>query len=234
MESTRNTFRPGIFIVMKYPEEGNVKMRLAQSLGEEAATGLYRAFIQDTLTTVQTLDIPCHIAVYPPESQELMAQWLGPTYQIFHQKGSNLGERLQNGFETMFKKDYQQVIALASDSPDLPNEILLTAVSNLQTHEAVIGPASDGGYYLIGFSRDLINPDFFEDISWSTETVFRETLSRIESMTNQIYVLPEWADIDTKDDLREFYEKYQSQSSKTLHAMDYLHSHPELLESLLS
>ncbi|MHA1909936.1 MAG: hypothetical protein ACW98Y_21770, partial [Candidatus Thorarchaeota archaeon] len=88
--------------------------------------------------------------------------------------------------------------------------------------------------YLIGFSRDLINPDFFENISWSTDTVFRETLSKIESMTNQIYVLPEWADIDTKDDLREFYEKYQSQSSKTLHAMDYLHSHPELLERLLS
>jgi rSAM/selenodomain-associated transferase 1 len=219
---------------MKYPEEGNVKMRLAQSLGEEAATGLYRAFIQDTLTTVRSLDIPYLIAVYPPESQELLAQWLGPSYQIFHQQGTNLGERLLNGFETMFKKEYQQVIALASDSPDLPIEILRTAVSSLQTHKVVIGPASDGGYYLIGFSHDFFIPDVFEDISWSTETVFRETLSRIESVTNQVHVLPEWADIDTKSDLREFYETYQSQPSKTLHAMNYLRSHPRLLQILFS
>ena len=220
--------------MMKYPEAGQVKMRLAQSLGEEAATGLYRAFIQDTLVTVQGLDIPYYIAAYPPESQKQFAQWLGPSNRFIHQVGMNLGKRLQNGFATMFKKKYQQVIALASDSPDLPVEILQKAVTSLQTHKVVIGPASDGGYYLIGFSYDFFIPEVFEDISWSTETVFRETLSRIEVKTSQVFVLPEWGDIDTKRDLREFYEKNQLQTSKTLHSMKYLRNHPHLLQKLFS
>ncbi|MHA2026716.1 MAG: TIGR04282 family arsenosugar biosynthesis glycosyltransferase [Candidatus Thorarchaeota archaeon] len=220
--------------MMKYPEMGKVKARLAQSIGAEAATGLYRAFIQDTLMTVQSLDIPFHIAMYPPESQEQFEQWFGPSYRFFLQQGTNLGERLQNGFATMFKKEYQQVIALASDCPDLPIEILQTAVSSLQTNKVVIGPAYDGGYYLIGFSYDLFIPDVFEDITWSTESVFRETMTRIESVTHQVYVLPEWADIDTKNDLQRFYKTYQMQPSKTLHAMKFLRSHPGLLHILFS
>ena len=234
MESATSTFNPGIFIMMKYPEVGDVKARLAQSIGEEAATELYRVFIQDTLTTVQSLDTPFHIAVYPPESQEKFSQWLGPSYQFFRQKGMNLGQRLQNGFNTMFKKKYQQVIALASDSPDLPIRILQTAISSLQTHKVVIGPASDGGYYLIGFSRDLFIPEAFEEISWSTETVFRETLKRIESVTHQINVLPEWADIDTKSGLKKFYTINQSEPSKMLYTMRYLRSNPGLLKVLFS
>jgi rSAM/selenodomain-associated transferase 1 len=218
---------------MKYPERGMVKVRLSQSIGEEAATDLYRASIQDTLTTLQSLEIPYHIAVYPPESQDLFTRWLGPSYQFIHQQGKNLGERLKNGFETMFKKKYRAVIALASDSPDLPIEILLEAVSSLQTHKVVIGPATDGGYYLIGFSHDLFIPDVFEDIAWSTATVFRDTLVRIESVTSQVYVLPEWADIDTKSDLRKFYETNQLHPSKTLHTMNYLLSHPRVLQILL-
>ena len=220
--------------MMKYPELGKVKARLAQSIGEESATDLYRAFIQDILTTVQSIDIPYHIAVYPPKSQERFAQWLGPSHQYFRQQGLDLGKRLQNGFATMYKKEYQQVIALASDSPDLPIEILQKAVSSLQTHKVVIGPASDGGYYLIGFSHDLFISDVFEDIFWSTATVFRETLSRIKSVTSQVHVLPEWADIDTKSDLQKFYETYRLQSSKTLHTMKYLRSHSKLLQILFS
>jgi rSAM/selenodomain-associated transferase 1 len=234
MASGTNAFSPGIFIMMKHPEVGKVKMRLAKSLGEKDGTGLYRAFIQDTITKVQSLDVPYRIAVYPPESQEMIIQWLGQVSQVFPQLGMNLGERLQNGFRMMFEKGYQQVIALASDSPDLPNEILMEAVSGLQTHNAVIGPASDGGYYLIGFSRGFFIPEAFEGVSWSTETVFKETMSRIGSRTSQVYVLPEWADIDTNEDLREFYKRNRVQPSRALHTMNYLNSHPKLLQSLLS
>ncbi len=229
-----NTLRPGIFIMMKYPEAGKVKVRLAQSIGEEAASSLYRAFIQDTLTIVQSLDVPFHIAVQPPESQEQFAEWLGTSYKFFHQEGKNLGERLQNGFETMFKKGYRQVIALASDCPDLPIEILQSAVSSLQTHKVVIGPAPDGGYYLIGFSHDLFIPNAFRNMLWSTEAVFQETLSRVELETNKVHVLPEWQDIDTRSNLQEFYKKHQSQPSDSLYAMKYLRSHHGLLQILFS
>ncbi|MHA2263981.1 MAG: TIGR04282 family arsenosugar biosynthesis glycosyltransferase [Candidatus Thorarchaeota archaeon] len=154
MESSTTPLRPGIFVMMKYPEVGKVKVRLAQSIGEEAATSLYRTFIQDTLSTVQSLDIPFHIAMFPPESQERFAQWFGPSYRFFLQQGTNLGERLQNGFATMFKKEYQQVIALASDCPDLPIEILRTAVSSLQAYKVVIGPATDGDRVSVSGNHD--------------------------------------------------------------------------------
>jgi len=218
----------GIFIVMKYPEIGKVKMRLAESIGEEAATGLYRAFIQDILSTVQSLEISYHIAVHPPESQDEFAEWLGSAHQYFQQRGADLGERLKNGFRTMFEKDYQQVIALASDSPDLPIEILREAVIALQTHEIVIGPATDGGYYLIGFSRDCFIPEAFEGISWSTASVLEETLTRIGSINQQIHSLPEWADVDTIGDLQKFFLKHKNNPSMNLHTMLYLRSNPSL------
>ncbi|MFW9926491.1 MAG: TIGR04282 family arsenosugar biosynthesis glycosyltransferase [Candidatus Thorarchaeota archaeon] len=220
--------------MMKYPEAGKVKIRLAESIGNEAAMDLYRAFIQDTLSTVQALTIPFHIAVYPPESEKRFTQWLGPSYQFFLQQGANLGERLLNGFSMMFKKGYQQVIALASDSPDLPVGILQKAVSSLQTHKVVIGPASDGGYYSIGFSHDFFLAEVFEDMPWSTESVFRETLSRINSVNQQVHVLPEWADIDTKSDLQKFFEKHKGKPSRNLHTMNYLYNNPGLLHLLES
>ena len=234
MDSTTSPLNPGIFIMMKYPEVGKVKSRLAKSIGEEAATGLYRAFILDTLTTLQSLDVPFHIAAYPPDSKEQFTQWLGTSHWFFPQQGANLGERLQNGFTTMFKKGYKQVIALASDSPDLPIKILQTAVSSLQTHKVVIGPATDGGYYLIGFSQDHSIPTVFNDMSWGTAAVFQETMVRIKSITNQVHVLQEWLDIDTKSQLKKFYETYKLQSSNSLHAMNYLQSHPEIIQNLLS
>jgi rSAM/selenodomain-associated transferase 1 len=234
MESASETFHPGIFIMMKYPEAGKVKARLAQFIGEEAAVGLYQVFIQDTIAAVQALKTPFHIAVHPPESQEKFAKWLGISHMYFRQRGANLGERLHNGFNTMFGQKYHQVIALASDCPDIPVEILRKAVLNLQSHKAVIGPAPDGGYYLIGFCRDSFIPDAFEDISWSTETVFQETLARIEGKTKAVHVLPEWRDIDTKSDLQEFYTRHRSQKSNELESMRYIRSHHKLLQVLFS
>jgi rSAM/selenodomain-associated transferase 1 len=218
--------------MMKYPEAGKVKSRLAESIGAEAAVNLYQTFIQDTLTTVRSLNIPFHLAVYPPESLEQLTQWLGPSYRYFPQQGTNLGERLQNGFAMMFKQQYHQVIALASDCPDLPAEILRTALSTLQTHKVVIGPATDGGYYLIGFSSEFPFANVFHDVSWGTATVFQETFEKIEAEPAQIHVLPEWPDIDTKEALQEFYKTHEVKPSQALHTMNYLRSHPEILSIL--
>ena len=81
----------GIFIMMKYPEVGKVKERLAHSIGDESATSLYRMFVHDILTTVKSLDIPFHIAVYPQEAGDRFRKWLGPSTKLFHQKGMDLG-----------------------------------------------------------------------------------------------------------------------------------------------
>ncbi|MHA1908935.1 MAG: TIGR04282 family arsenosugar biosynthesis glycosyltransferase [Candidatus Thorarchaeota archaeon] len=234
MEKSPKQHQPGIFILMKYPELGKVKSRLARSIGDEPAANLYRAFIEDTLATVQSLGIAYHIAVYPPESEPMFSEWLGPSHKFFHQEGKNLGERLQNGFKTMFEIGYRQVIALASDSPDLPCEILDNAISSFHTSNVVVGPATDGGYYLIGFSSEHFIPDAFVDVTWGTEYVFEETMAQVESVTRDVHVLSEWVDIDTKNQLRQFYEKYKMQSSHNLKSMKYLHSHPEVLQRILS
>lgn len=234
MEGTTNTLRPGLFIMMKYPEVGKVKTRLAESVGDEVATNLYREFIRDTLTTARALDVPFHIAVYPPNALVKFSHWLGPSHEFFGQKGTNLGERLHNGFDLMFKNEYRQVIALASDSPDLPPEIIQNAISSLRTHKFVIGPATDGGYYLLGISHDAFILNTFSDISWGSETVFQDTLHRIRSVTNKVHVLPEWLDIDTKDDLKQFYETYKMKHTNTLYTMKYLRNHPELVGALFT
>ncbi len=222
-------FRAAIFLMMKYPKAGAVKSRLAQSIGEEAAAHLYRVFIQDTLALIRSVDTPYYIAVYPPDSIQEFGKLLGGTYRFMPQRGAHLGERLHNGFVDMFAKGYDQVIALASDSPDLPSKILKTALSSLKDQEVVIGPALDGGYYLLGFSQKGFISNAFENIPWSTEKVFRETLLRIKSVTNQIHVLPKWTDIDTMSELRFFYEKHRINQT-TLETMKYLSSHPGLLE----
>ncbi len=232
VEDVNKTYHPGIFIMMKYPQAGQVKSRLAHTIGYEAAADLYRTFIQDILATVSSLEIPFLIAAYSPPHYAQLVQWLGSDYEYLLQHGRDLGERLQNGFTDMFKNGFQQVIALASDCPDLPPKYLQTAVSSLQTHDAVIGPSLDGGYYLIGFTIDHFVPGAFESITWSTETVFRETLSRIESATQRVYVLPEWPDIDNKTDLQTFYTTNQSPALSSSFTMKYLLHHPGLLHLL--
>jgi len=222
-------FIPGIFIMMKYPREGSVKSRLAKSIGKNAATALYRAFIRDTLLTVESLEFPFHLAVFPPEALEKSVNWLGASYEFFRQEGVNLGERLHNGFTRMFEEKYEQVIALASDSPGLPPDILYKAVSSLQRQDSVLGPAFDGGYYLIGFSKESYIPEVFEGIAWGTEAVFNKTLSLLKSVSRQVHLLPEMTDIDTVSELRKFYDTCQMQPSKAPHTVSYLRSHPDVL-----
>ncbi|MHA2426151.1 MAG: TIGR04282 family arsenosugar biosynthesis glycosyltransferase [Candidatus Thorarchaeota archaeon] len=229
-----NTTQSGIFIVMKYPEKGEVKSRLAKSIGEDSATNLYRAFIQDTIDTVESLEFPFHLAISPPDAQEQFTRFLGFGYNFFPQRGANLGERLRNGFHTMFDAGYTQVIALASDCPDLPAHLLKEAFSCFQSHDVVLGPAPDGGYYLIGFSKDTFIPEAFDSLSWSTDTVLQETLARIKPFSERIHLLSEWQDIDTKNDLREFYNTHQLQTSTALRSMTFLRSHPELVKALFS
>jgi hypothetical protein len=222
-------FSPGIFLMTKYPEVGSVKSRLAKSIGNRAATDLYRAFIQDTLLTVQSVELPFHIAVFPPVALEKSMKWLNGSYRFLPQEGANLGERLHNCFVRMFEEKYEQVIALASDSPGLQADILHKAVSSLQGHDCVLGPALDGGYYLIGFSRKCYLSAVFEGISWGTEFVFEETLSILKANSRHVHVLPEMMDIDTESELREFYEKHRMHPSKPPNTMKYLRKHPDLL-----
>ena len=109
-----------------------------------------------------------------------------------------------------------------SDIPDLPESILSEAFRSLDDHDAVLGPARDGGYYLIGFRRDTFVPDVFRGIEWSTDRVFAETRRKLEQATRSVYLLPEWSDVDTPEDLRDLKERNEGTAFAKSRTMKYL------------
>lgn len=213
-----------ILLFVKYPDKGKVKLRLSANLNEDIVQDLYRCFVQDTLTTIKKIDAQLLICFFPFDAQKKFQDWLGSNLFIA-QNGADLGERMKNSFTTAFKKGYQRAILMGSDSPDLPQEYLKQAFSILKTHDVVLGPAIDGGYYLIGFQNKTFYPSIFKDISWGTHTVLQETLSKIKKTHYTIGFLPTWSDIDTLIDLKNLIIRANNTSFKSSQTMTYLHKH---------
>ncbi len=189
-------------LFVKYPEPGSVKTRLGINIGYKNATKLYSAFILDILNTLKTGEFLFKIYFYPEEKKQLLSVWLGKEYSYMPQRGTNLGERMLNGFEDSFAKGHKKTIIIGSDSPDLPLSFLKEADYALTNHDAVIGPSKDGGYYLIGFRNDTFTSFVFDNIPWSGPSVFKYTISILNNLNYNIYILPEWNDIDTLDDIK--------------------------------
>ncbi|MHA2406845.1 MAG: TIGR04282 family arsenosugar biosynthesis glycosyltransferase [Candidatus Ranarchaeia archaeon] len=215
--------------MVKFPQLNHVKGRLAQAVSPTIATELYQNFVLDTLNTFKGISLPFFIAYHPPEAISRFKEWLGSNLEYFPQQGKNLGERLRNGFTYVFQKGYQKVISIASDCPDLPADIILQAVKHLETHDTVLGPSPDGGYYLIGFQAERYFPEVFDGITWSTSTVFEETISKLHHHKNRIHQLPSWLDIDTITDLELFFEKNHSNLRRAPNTMSYLRENPNIL-----
>lgn len=194
-----------LLFYVKYPERGKVKSRLAHAIGEWASVELYRAFVQDLARMLSYVKVDVRVCFSPEKARGKVVEWLGPSFSYVPQVGVDLGERLKASFEEAFE-EYDRVIVIGSDSPDLPLSFLQDALKALATHDVVIGPASDGGYYLIGFSRGGFDPSVFDDIDWSTERVFAQTRQRLRG---RVHVLPVWHDVDTLEDLKALVERNQ-------------------------
>jgi rSAM/selenodomain-associated transferase 1 len=146
--------------------------------------------------------LPFKIFFHPDSAKEKLYEWLGAQYSYLPQSGQDLGERIKNAFSYTFRNNIRQAVVIGSDSPDLPADLVNRSFAALDTHDAVIGPASDGGYYLIGFSQTSFLPKAFEKISWSSGSVFEQTLNILEQHQRKTYLLPEWYDVDTLEDLK--------------------------------
>lgn len=200
-----------ILLFVKAPQPGQVKSRLAKSIGQTHATQLYENFGLDLLACLGHLSSEVIIFFTPEAAATQVKTWLGK-HHYQPQSGQDLGERLHNAFESTFKLGFERVLVIGSDSPDLPVTILQTALEALQNHEVVIGPSEDGGYYALGFSRPGFLPAVFEDISWSTQTVFAQTLSCLQHHQRKLLQLPVWYDVDTLEDLQKFHRQQQTDS----------------------
>jgi len=191
-----------VLLFVKAPVRGQVKSRLASELGQDAALELYRGFVQDILATIDAGGYDCTVCVHPPDARDRVAEWLGRHRRCLPQRGNDLGTRMENAFHETFASGASQAILVGSDIPDLPGQVFFEAFSALHKNDAVIGPAADGGYYLVGFRKDTFRPEVFRDIAWSTGGVFSETMEHFNRAGARVHMLQQWQDVDTPDDLR--------------------------------
>ncbi|MFM7353895.1 MAG: TIGR04282 family arsenosugar biosynthesis glycosyltransferase, partial [Microcystis aeruginosa] len=145
-------------------------------------------------------NFPLSLQIYfAGKSQELMQAWLGENFTYYEQQGDDLGKRMLSAFAVAFAQGMIRVVLIGTDCPDLNPEILLKAFQLLQRSAVVLGPAADGGYYLIGLSHFV--PELFSNISWGTPEVLFETRHRIENLNLQVSYLPMLHDVDVPEDL---------------------------------
>lgn len=190
-----------IIFFIKAPVAGLVKSRLAEHTGFQGALFLYRAFVADILLALKETGVDIRIYFYPSEYASLVRRWLGDDTRLFAQKGADLGLRMYNAFCQSALDGYDRMILVGSDIPHLSGEIIADAFSGLLTHHAVIGPAMDGGYYLIGFNKETLSGDAFTNITWGGPDVLEKTRHRLNQNNHPVYMLTPLHDIDTWEDL---------------------------------
>lgn len=232
-ESTQTgvTRKGCVLFFVKSPEHVPVKSRLAESIGTEAARDLYKNFVLDMLETLASVaaktGLALYVCVHPPEALPEVRNWLGDDYRYQLQEGKDLGERMKNAFLTSFAAGYGKTLIIGSDTPDLTGEVVAEGFERLERGGTVIGPAHDGGYYLIGFRSDAFLPAVFKDIPWSTDEVFTATLQIFRHAGSDVSVLPPWRDIDTSVDLQDFQQRHGNDHFTDSRTMRCLRSRKE-------
>jgi uncharacterized protein len=186
-------------IFTRYPEAGKAKTRLIPALGAEGAANLHRQFTERTLQKALALSETAIAVHFTGGSLEQMQTWLGSAVQSRSQTTGDLGDRMSYAFETTFAEGYQSVVIIGTDCPQLTSELLAQAFQVLLTHDLVLGPTTDGGYYLMGLCRAI--PELFVGIDWSTEVVFQQTIAIARKMGLAIAQLPTLSDVDRPEDL---------------------------------
>ena len=187
-----------LIVFFRKPTLGKVKTRLATSVGDHKALKVYKALLNHTKEVTQ--DFQGDLYLYCAEELLFDIHWNYTEIRL--QRGIDLGQKMKNAFEDCFSKGYKKVLIIGSDCPQITYELLNDASNSLDEYDSVLGPANDGGYYLLGFSKDIIESTFL-NMKWSTETVFSETVRRIQNEERSCKILQELIDIDTYEDLVE-------------------------------
>ncbi len=186
-----------LIIFYRNPELGKVKTRLAATLGDANALAIYFMLAAHTRGISESLDTEKRVCYSHHIDKE--DNWPNQHFQKEIQKGNSLGERLHHAVSNAFQSGYGSVCVIGSDCFELTNDILTRAFNELQTHDAVLGPAKDGGYYLLGTRRFI--PELFSNKDWSTSTVAEDTIKDLKLHAPNYVLLPTLKDVDTDEDL---------------------------------
>ena len=196
------TAKHHLIIFTRYPEPGKTKTRLIPALGTEGAANLQRQMTEHTLSQVKQLQktsaISCEVR-FAGGHLQLMQEWLGYDIAYQPQGEGDLGSRMAQSFYNAFQSGAEKVLTIGTDCPDVNAQILAEAFKQLQQCDLVLGPAVDGGYYLIGLQRSV--PELFINIDWGTSQVLQQTIDTAQTLNLLVNYLPLLADIDRPEDL---------------------------------
>lgn len=191
-----------LIIFSRYPEIGTTKTRLIPALGAAGAAALQRQLTEQTVTRLAALAATEHTTLeicHEGGNREKMALWLGNNHIYTTQKAGDLGRRMQLAFSRAFMDGSERVILVGADCPELSSAIIVRGLAALTDHDLVLGPATDGGYYLIGLRR--LEKKLFNNIRWGGDTVLATTLNRAKEQGLTVSLLQELNDLDRPADL---------------------------------
>ena len=189
--------KKALIIFVRKPELGKVKTRLAATMGEEKALAVYRKLLEHTHYISEGVKAERFVFYFDEiEENDL---WSDGNFIKRLQSPGDLGEKMHNAFAGLFDEDYNDVAIIGSDCYELTTAIIEDAFEMLQQNDLVIGPANDGGYYLLGMKKLCM--ELFSNIQWSTEKVLAQTLAACTSAGLSHSLLPKLTDIDTEADL---------------------------------
>lgn len=186
-----------LMVFVKNPQRGKVKTRLAKTVGDEKALQVYRILLDHTIIIAKRVN--CDKAIFYSDYIDETDMWRKAKFNQFVQNGNDLGERMYNAFKYAFSKNYKNVVIIGSDCLELNEHIISEAFDILKDNEVVIGPAKDGGYYLLGMRK--LYREVFINKQWSTENVLLDTLLDIAQLNISMKLLSTLSDIDEEKDL---------------------------------
>jgi uncharacterized protein len=188
---------PLLLLFLREPIKGKVKTRLAAELGDEEALRVYERLLQHTLAA--TVQLPVRKQAWYAETPKGPAASALSAFETCVQASGDLGVRMQGAFARGFATGHSPIVIIGSDLPGMSETLLHEAFNALRTHDSVIGPAADGGYYLLGLNAPL--DALFVGKYWSTSTVFEHTARDLLMHGRTCHLLPMLRDVDTAEDL---------------------------------
>ncbi len=186
----------GLIIFIKNPIKGKVKTRIAATTGDEKALAIYQQLLNFTCSL--TKKIECKRFLFYSDFIEKNDDWNNAFFEKNTQYGDSLGDRMKNAFDFIFSKNIKKVLIIGSDCAELNKKVINDAFNSLDQHDFVIGPADDGGYYLLGMTS--FEPTVFDNITWSSNEVLSKTIENIEHLDKNYFLLPVLSDTDTEKD----------------------------------
>ena len=199
--------KTALIVFTRNPELGKCKTRLAKTLGDQSALDIYKYLLKHTANVTREVEASRYVFY----SVEINTDdiWSASHFSKKLQKGNDLGERMHNAFDELLNSGYEKVIIVGSDLLDLDKGIIENAITKLDTYDVVLGPAEDGGYYLLGMKQ--LHASIFQNKAWGTETVRENTLADLKN--KDVSLLKLLNDIDTFEDMKHYNQLKQFYTS---------------------